>query len=62
LTVREPRDLEGAFSAAHGASALLQSDDAVFTAHRIRIAELALKPPVELVPAVRALIAKRDGP
>lgn len=43
LAVRDPGDFEGAFSAARGASALLQVDDAVFTAHRIQIAELALK-------------------
>lgn len=43
LAVRDPRDFEGAFSAAQGASALLQVDDAVFTAHRTQIAELALK-------------------
>ena len=43
LSVRDPPDFEGAFSAAQGASALLLVDDAVFTAHRTQIAELALK-------------------
>ena len=43
LAVRDPRDFEGAFSAARGASALLPVDDAVFTAHRTQLAELALK-------------------
>ncbi len=43
LTVRDSSDFEGAFSAAQGASALLVVDDAVFTAHRTQIAELALK-------------------
>jgi putative ABC transport system substrate-binding protein len=43
LTVRDPDDFEGAFSAAHGASALLQVDDAMLTAHRTRLADLALK-------------------
>lgn len=43
LAVREPRDLEGTFSAAQGAGAMLVADDAVFTAHRAQIAELALK-------------------
>lgn len=43
LVVRDPRDFEGAFSAARGASAVLLVDDAVFTAHRTQIAELALK-------------------
>jgi hypothetical protein len=56
VTVREPRDLEGAFSAAHGASALLQSDDAVFTAHRIQIAELALKSRLPTVSGLREVV------
>ena len=43
LTVREPADFEGAFSSAQGAHALLQVDDAMLTAQRVRIAELALK-------------------
>jgi putative tryptophan/tyrosine transport system substrate-binding protein len=43
LAVSDPPDFEGAFSAARGAGALLQVDDAVFTAHRSRIAELALE-------------------
>ncbi len=43
LAVRAPGDLEGAFSTAQGASALLQVDDAMFTAERTRIANLALK-------------------
>ena len=43
LTVRDPTDLEGALSSAQAASALLVVDDAVFTAQRSKIAELALK-------------------
>jgi len=43
VSVREPRELEGAFSAAQGGSALLLVDDAMLTAHRTQIAELALK-------------------
>jgi putative ABC transport system substrate-binding protein len=43
LTVRDPDDFEAAFSSAQGASALLQVDDAMLTAHRTRIADLALK-------------------
>jgi putative ABC transport system substrate-binding protein len=43
LRVRDPRDFEGAFNAARGASALLQLDDALFTANRTQVAELALK-------------------
>jgi len=43
LAVRDSSDFEGAFSSARGASALLVVDDAVMTAHRTQIAELALK-------------------
>ena len=43
LAVRDSSDFEGAFSEALGASALLVVDDAVMTAHRTQIAELALK-------------------
>ena len=43
LAVRDSSDFEGAFSEARGASALLVVDDAVMTAHRTQIAELALK-------------------
>jgi putative ABC transport system substrate-binding protein len=43
LSVRDPGDFEGAFGSAQGASALLHVDDAMFTAHRSRIADLALK-------------------
>ncbi len=43
VSVRDQSEFEGAFSAAKGAGALLVVDDSVFTAQRIRIAELALK-------------------
>jgi putative ABC transport system substrate-binding protein len=43
LIVRDVSELEAAFSAARGASAVLQLDDALFTANRARVAELALK-------------------
>lgn len=43
LAVRDPGELETAFAGAQGVGALLVADDAVFTAHRGRIAELALK-------------------
>jgi ABC-type uncharacterized transport system substrate-binding protein len=43
LAVRDAGDLEGAFASAQGASALLQVDDAMLTAQRTRIADLALK-------------------
>jgi len=43
LSVRTPDDLDAAFASAKGASALLQVDDAMLTAQRKRIAELALQ-------------------
>jgi putative ABC transport system substrate-binding protein len=43
LSVRDPADLDGALASAQGASALLQVDDAMLTANRARIADLALK-------------------
>ena len=43
LAVRDPGDMEGAFASAQGASALLTVDDAMLTAQRTRIADLALK-------------------
>jgi len=43
LTVRDPSDFEGAFRAARGASALVHASDAMFTAHRVQLAALALK-------------------
>ena len=43
VAVGEPLELEEAFSAARGASALLVADDAVFTTHRVQIAEIALR-------------------
>jgi ABC-type uncharacterized transport system substrate-binding protein len=43
LAMREPQELEGILSVARGASALLLTDDAVFTANRTRIANLALE-------------------
>jgi putative ABC transport system substrate-binding protein len=43
LTVRDPSDFEGAFSAARGASALVHASDSMFTVHRVQLAALALK-------------------
>jgi putative tryptophan/tyrosine transport system substrate-binding protein len=43
VPVNGPGDLAGALSAIQEGSALVVADDAVFTAHRIQIAELALK-------------------
>jgi len=52
---RDPKDLEGVFVAARGASALLVADDAEFTAHRTQIAELALKNRLPTVSGVKEL-------
>jgi len=52
---RDPKDLEGVFVAARGASALVVADDAEFTAHRTQIAELALKNRLPTVSGVREL-------
>ena len=52
---RDPKDLEGIFVAARGASALLVADDAEFTAHRSQIAELALKNQLPTVSGLREL-------
>ena len=43
ISVRDPGDLSTALSSIEGGSALVVADDAVFTAHRTRIAELAVK-------------------
>jgi putative ABC transport system substrate-binding protein len=43
IAVRDQSELESAFSAAHGAGALVVADDTVFTAQRTKIAELAMK-------------------
>jgi putative ABC transport system substrate-binding protein len=43
LIVREASELDEAFNAARGASAVLQLDDALFTANRVQVAQLALK-------------------
>lgn len=43
VAVRDPREFEQAFSAAQDAGALLVADDTVFTAQRVKIAELALR-------------------
>jgi putative ABC transport system substrate-binding protein len=43
LGVRDPSQFEVAFGSAQAAGALIVSDDAVFTAERTRIAELAVK-------------------
>ena len=52
---RDPKDLEGVFVAAKGASALLVADDAEFTAHRALIAALALKNQLPIISGLREL-------
>ena len=49
LPMRDPQELERIFGAAQGARAVLLTDDAVFTAHRTLIAELALKNRLPLI-------------
>jgi putative tryptophan/tyrosine transport system substrate-binding protein len=43
LAVRGPEEFEQAFRGAQGAGAVLQIDDAMLTAHRVRLVELAMK-------------------
>lgn len=43
IAARDQSELEKAFSAAHGAAALVVADDSVFTAQRTKLAELAMK-------------------
>jgi putative ABC transport system substrate-binding protein len=45
----DPRELEPIFSAAQGVSAVLLTDDAIFTANRMQIAELSLKSRLPLI-------------
>lgn len=56
LSAHEPRDIEAAFRAARGASAIIHSDDAVFTAHRSQIAELGLKHRLPTMSGLRSVV------
>ena len=56
LTVRDSTDLEGALGSALSADALLVVDDAVFTAQRVRIAELALKNRLPTISGLRETV------
>lgn len=56
LAVRDAGDLEGAFASAQGASALLQVDDAMLTAQRTRIADLALKNRLPTISGLREMV------
>ena len=56
LTVRGAGDLESVFSAVQGAGALVQQDDAVFTAHRVQIAALALKKRLPMISGLNEFV------
>jgi putative ABC transport system substrate-binding protein len=56
LTLREPAELDAMFRAARGASAVVMTDDAVFTAHRARIAELALETRLPVIYTTREFV------
>jgi putative ABC transport system substrate-binding protein len=43
VSARGPDDFERAFKAARGANAMIQLDDVLFTSHRKRVVELAVK-------------------
>ena len=58
LPVRDSGDFERAFTSAQRASALFQVDDAMLTAHRARIADLALK---NRMPAIYGLSESVDA-
>ena len=57
LILRDPGDLEEIFGAAQGASAVVVPDDAVFTAHRTQIAELALKNRLPFICSTREFVS-----
>src|SRR5262245_17448473 len=53
---RTPDDLDGIFVAVKGSSALVVADDAEFTAHRGKIAELALRHQLPSVSGLREMV------
>jgi putative ABC transport system substrate-binding protein len=53
---RNPEELDGIFGAVQGSSALVVADDAEFTAHRARIAELALAKRLPTVSGLREMV------
>jgi putative ABC transport system substrate-binding protein len=53
---RTPDDLDGIFAALKGASALVVAGDAEFTAHRVQIAELALRHQLSFVSGLREMV------
>jgi ABC-type uncharacterized transport system substrate-binding protein len=56
LTESDPNDLGAIFTAAQGSRALLVADDAEFTAHRDRIAEMALRNQLPTVFGFREMV------
>jgi ABC-type uncharacterized transport system substrate-binding protein len=56
IAERKPKELEELFVAIPGSSALVVADDAEFTAHRIEIAELALRSRLPTVSGLRELV------
>ena len=56
LAVQDPSDLESALRSVQAASALLVVDDAVFTAHRSKIAPLALKSGLPMMTGLREMV------
>ena len=56
FSLRDPQQLKLIFSAAQGASAILVTDDAIFTASRSRIAELALQGRLPLITSTKELV------
>jgi putative ABC transport system substrate-binding protein len=59
LTESDPNDLGAIFTAAQGSRALLVADDAEFTAHRDRIAEMALRNQLPTVFGFREMVEAR---
>ena len=57
LAVREAQDLEAVVSTAQGVSAVVMTDDAVFTAHRRQIADLALKNKLPFISSTREFVS-----
>ena len=56
LAERDPADLDDIFLKAKESGALVVADDAEFTAHRARIAELALKHRMPIISGLRELV------
>jgi putative ABC transport system substrate-binding protein len=56
LSLRDPSDVEEVFSAARGVSAVVLTDDAVFTAHRVQIAELARNNRVPVISTTKEFV------